>query len=402
VAPGRKKREVEASLNGAPRLFRRGRWFAADLRAWGKGRPTLRDPGAPGWPNPRAGSRTEDPEVALRWALDYVSHYREAARRQQLRLGPAPKRLGAAADEYVRKLRDGGVPTSTWHNTRAALNQLRAFAAVDADSGRNGDALLTDRLTAPLLQRFFDALVAGGYAENTVHGYWRGVSKFLQHLGHGRNHALREVEIPPAIHEEVATWTDEQLGKLREAADRRDAKCEDFKHHRRATELGLFSGARRNELFARRWEEIDERTCTIRITNQLHKVERRLVPLKGRKARTALLLPGWWEHHRGGERGLILPAVDGGLVAPERLTRLRRLLLEEAGLYDPGRGYHIERHTYARDFIVMGGRFEELQKGLGHGSIRTTEELYGHFHEDVAASLARARIYKEAPLRIIS
>ncbi|MBA2671624.1 MAG: tyrosine-type recombinase/integrase, partial [Gemmatimonadetes bacterium] len=284
----------------------------------------------------------------------------------------------------------------------AALNQIRAFAAEDADSGRRGDALLTDRLTTPLLQRFFDHLVTAGYAENTLSSYWRGTSKFLQHIGHGPNHALRSVQIPKPIREEVATWTDEQLEQLRAAADRRDLECADFRHHRLAVELGLAGGGRRNELFASRWEQINEHSCTIRITHQLHKVERRIMPLKGKRARTALLLPSWWEHHRPGETGLILPAVSGGFVAPERLTRLRATLLESAGLAEPGRGYHIERHTYARDFIVLGGRFEELQKSLGHRSIRTTEELYGHFHEDVAASLARARIYKDGPLRAIS
>jgi len=31
----------------------------------------------------------------------------------------------------------------------------------------------------------------------------------------------------------------------------------------------------------------------------------------------------------------------------------------------------------------------------------TTEQLYGHFHEDVAAELARRRIYREEPLRVL-
>jgi hypothetical protein len=36
---------------------------------------------------------------------------------------------------------------------------------------------------------------------------------------------------------------------------------------------------------------------------------------------------------------------------------------------------------------------EELQKSLGHASIQTTEDYYGHFSDDAAATLARLRIY---------
>jgi integrase len=86
-----------------------------------------------------------------------------------------------------------------------------------------------------------------------------------------------------------------------------------------------------------------------------------------------------WDHHQEG---------------PARFWDLRRELLKEAGLERTGRGYHIDRHTYTRDFVVLGGRFEELQKSLRHISIRTTETLHGHFHEDVAAALARERIYR--------
>jgi integrase len=68
-------------------------------------------------------------------------------------------------------------------------------------------------------------------------------------------------------------------------------------------------------------------------------------------------------------------------------------ILDLAGLNEDGVGYHSFRHTYARIFIESGGRFEELQKSLRHSSIVTTETLYGHFHEDVAAKLAGDRIY---------
>ena len=77
-----------------PSLFRRRRWWAADLRPWGGGRMTLRDPGADGWPDD--GARTDDLETAGRWMWAYVGYYRgERKRRERFvktRRGPRRKR----------------------------------------------------------------------------------------------------------------------------------------------------------------------------------------------------------------------------------------------------------------------------------------------------------------------
>ena len=64
-----------------------------------------------------------------------------------------------------------------------------------------------------------------------------------------------------------------------------------------------------------------------------------------------------------------------------------------AGLFAPRLGWHTLRHTYARLFLELGGSLEQLQKSLGHQSIRTTEMDYEHFTHDAAADAARRRIY---------
>ena len=86
---------------------------------------------------------------------------------------------------------------------------------------------------------------------------------------------------------------------------------------------------------------------------------------------------------------------DGQLLGYRTQANLINRVLDAARLGGEGVRFHIFRHTYARRFIELGGRFEELQKSLGHKSIRTTEGTYAHFPEDVAAAQARARIYGE-------
>ena len=415
VKKPRSPRSPEASVD-AVRIFPRGQlgWFAADFRRWGRGRVTLRDPEAPGWP--AGGERTQDRETARRWADEYIDLFREEARRRQRRLGAVPRRLGDAVPQYIERRQTQGVPTNTWQNNRSALNHLLRFAAEDRTTGQRGEDLRTDVAgTVPFLQRLFDTLEREGYRPNTLLAVRNGISGFLHWLETGQlperkrgktggvrpNNAAHKVVFTEPIHEEVAPWDEEQLAAIRDSADEWDRTAEDFRHHRRAVELALGCGGRRNELFALRWPQLSREAYTARITHQLHKERRELVPLKGKKAHTALLMPWWWEHHQEGERGFVLPDLRGDAVYPRLLARIIKRVLESAGVHEEGRGWHTFRHTYARDFIVAGGRFEELQKSLGHQSIVTTQDLYGHFHEDQAAALARSRIYREGPVRAV-
>lgn len=398
MARGRSARDA------APRIFRRRGWFAVDLRAWGQGRPTLRDPAAPGWPG--GGERTDDAEVALRWALAYVDDLRGQRRRRHLGLGPEPRRLGAAVEEWLQYRTDvERRPYRTVVANRSALNHLRRHAAADRESGRQGDRMRTDTIGVEFLQRLFDALTKTGYAANTLATHRQSISTWLRWLGHGDRNAALQVVLPRHVHEEVAIWTDAEVQALRAAADRLDSNAVgmEFATHRVALELSLAAGARRNELFAIAWEAIDERTRTVSITHQISQSGRRgLAPLKGKLARRALLLPSWWEFHRPGETGLVLCGWNGEMVAPSTYTLLRNRLLAAAGLELPGVGWHRDRHTYARDFIVgVRGDFALLQKSLGHRSVATTERLYGHLHDDVAARLAAERIYPDGLLRAI-
>lgn len=60
--------------------------------------------------------------------------------------------------------------------------------------------------------------------------------------------------------------------------------------------------------------------------------------------------------------------------------------LEEAGVRY--RNPHVSRHTFATNWLRRGGRLETLSIVLGHASIRTTFDLYGHLDmTDVAADL---------------
>ena len=61
--------------------------------------------------------------------------------------------------------------------------------------------------------------------------------------------------------------------------------------------------------------------------------------------------------------------------------------LEAAGVRY--RNPHTARHTFATRWLRRGGRMETLSKAMGHASIATTVDLYGHLDlSDVARDLA--------------
>jgi integrase len=62
-------------------------------------------------------------------------------------------------------------------------------------------------------------------------------------------------------------------------------------------------------------------------------------------------------------------------------------------LYTKGTGWHSLRHTYCRLFLEASPDMRLLQASLGHRSVTTTEQEYGHLLPDKAAEIARVRIH---------
>jgi integrase len=355
-----------------PRIFRRGRWFCADLRPWDGGRPTLRNPGARGWPD--RGSRTEDEETARRWSWKYVDLLRDERKRADLGLRKRERPIGPLAD--------------AWHRDRERQRKAPKTIA----GGRTAIMHLTDHLGAEYpvedagesLQSLFDRLLDAGYAPSTLDTIRRHLSAFFGWAGVEPNPA-RTVELPYDGPGGARAWTPGELVRLRHAADKKGLRL--------AAELALGTGARQGELWALEGTDFSKHNRTVHIRRQLTQQGERVGKLKSGRSRVAVVLPFVWDHLPDGG-GLLLTEDD----APVKLRRSRDLFLdalEEAGLDEPGVGWHRCRHTYARLFLEAGGWMDELQRSLGHASIQTTERMYGHFAPEKEAGYAVSRIYGE-------
>lgn len=371
-----------------PRVFKRGRYYACDLRPWGGGQPTLRNPRAVGWP--AKGERTDDEELARRWAWRYVDRYREQAKREALGIAePDELLIGDAVRRYLEASERVRVAARTLEGRTTVLGHLEEYFTPDVDVHRiqRGD-----------VQAFFDQFMDDGYAESTLRTMHRIVSGFFSHLFPEGPNPARGVRLPDVPQDDVRDWTDAEVEEIRTAADKVQAQRKGLPDARRAIEYALASGLRQQELFALDHAAIHPDEYTARVSRQLNRAGTSLERLKGKRARTTLLLPSFWDWYQPGE-GLLLPGPNGPLGAHPSFDLLQRIL-DTAGVNERGAGWHRFRHTYARWFLEAGGSLEELRTSLGHSSIRTTERSYDHFRPRRAAQTARERIYAASGARL--
>lgn len=358
------------------------------------GRVTMRDPGHPAWPD--KGERTEDPAVAERWRWKYMALAQGQIRSRQLG-EVAGMSLRDAFDELERYRERQGFAASTIQNDRSAIRSLADVVGWDRQ--------LHD-VTVRDVQAAVDRLVDAGYAPTTVQTYRIHLSHLFRWAGITPNPASSKrgeydtgVVTPRIPEREIFTWSDVELERIREAADEVDRKR--FRHARLMVEVALATGVRFRELLALRWADFDRHSKTVRIARQVSAYHNKLVAPKGRRARTAVVLPSLWEYYDPDATGYVLPSptAEGRWMQSKYAEDTLQAVLEAAGLAGPGRAFHDFRRTYGRLFLESGGWMDELQRSLGHRSIRTTEQQYGKFQEDVAAQFAVDRIYGDGRAR---
>jgi integrase len=336
----------------------------------------LRDPRSPGWPND--GERTNDEEVAAKWAWAYVEMFRDKHRAKALGL-PSKKPLGDTVTAWL-KHRERTVEPATVANDRSALNHLLEHL---------GQSKRVGRIRTEDYQSLADSMLDRGYRVGSVRSYMIQLASFAKWAGTGPC----DVDLPNRGTTDVWAPDEDERALLREAADKVDQqRREDSVSARLLVEVGLNMGLRRGELIPLRWEDIDEQERTARVNWQVTKGSGSPKPLKGKQARTVLILPDWWAWHRRDATGLVLHS-KGKMVRQRTIQTVIERVLDQAGLNAMGRGAHAMRHSFSREFIERGGHLDELSESLGHSSVLVTQRSYGRFMKQVAHTLARRKIY---------
>jgi integrase len=154
------------------------------------------------------------------------------------------------------------------------------------------------------------------------------------------------------------------------------------------------TGMRLGELLALQWSDLDWNSGTIRVRRSVWQGEfqdpksARSVRTIGMSPRLAAALFGHQVNTPWSEHNLVFPTEDGMLVDPSNLRhRIFEPALTAAGLRKIR--IHDLRHTFASLLINQGENLKYVQQQLGHASITTTVDRYGHLMPDAHVGVSQ-------------
>jgi integrase len=157
----------------------------------------------------------------------------------------------------------------------------------------------------------------------------------------------------------------------------------------------LGTGLRQGELLGLRWQDVDLEAGLLTVQHPLQRGTRKLAEPKTPQSRRTVRLPiavrqALAEHKQRQTvvplSGLVFTTAKGTALDARNVTRYLQRILNRLGL--PRQRFHDLRHAFATLALESGADLHEIARGLGHTTIRTTADTYGHFTEAMAQRLA--------------
>ena len=325
--------------------------------------------------------------------------YEEFKAKQNSGIETKTQYFGVLADTWIKEffINDGSLKDST---------KARYIAAWDR-SVRKLDLyhLPLDQITAKSLQAAYNKLLASGTPVSeikTIHKLMRKFYRYIDFEGLGRD-VTGSLTLPKekvnAADEEITVWTDEEIKKIFNGFDKADNRF----RHRFLIVLAFYTGCRKSELLALKYDDITK--DGIRITKQIAEVSDRMEdgkmktrldvtdPKTKKSVRTIpvdpivmkeLAIHKKWhkaEQMKNKYRTEFLFTTDSGnFYDPKNLDRALERYYKKIGVTP--KTMHTYRHTYASNLCRFGTPIQTASALLGHDSIETTARFYVSVAED--------------------
>ena len=154
--------------------------------------------------------------------------------------------------------------------------------------------------------------------------------------------------------------------------------------------LAIYTGARRGELCALTWDDIDVEKCTVSINKSINEYLDIEVPKTTNAYRVnvipkdvmAKLLP-----FKDSKCNKVFHTCTGEYIKPSNIARAFRNILKFGSL--PHIRLHELRHTLATLALQAGVPITDISKQLGHASISTTLDFYSHASNESSENVVK-------------
>jgi integrase len=323
------------------------------------------------------------------------------------------------AEDKRRGLEAGG---PVRNSTRTLANWIGEWedtflqAAPLADSTRDNYSIVLRKHVVPLIGhlplsklratdvvRVITTMQANGKAgstQRTVRTALIRVLRDAQRNGLLRENPAEKTDRPRITHREARSLTDDEAVAFFKAAE--------GLRYASALLLALYTGLRRGEVLALRWDQVDLDAGYLRVEGSLVRRGGHLIvaPTKTEKSRRTLklqrkvlallqeqMVSQGAERSRAGnlwqETGHVFTTELGGPVDPRNLLRTAKIAQAKAGLAG-NIGVHTMRHTAATARLLSGIPAHVVAGDLGHSDPTITLSVYAHVTDTAAYESALA------------
>lgn len=244
-------------------------------------------------------------------------------------------------------------------------------------------------ITTGQVQEFVSKQLAAGRSGKTVNNFLVPLKKMLSDAvksGYLAYNPAADVERARVVHKEMRVLTPAEVGRLLAAAE---------PEYELLFRVAVYTGVRSGELLALRWGDVDWERSQLCVRRSVWNGQVG-APKSARGVRRINLGPRLLAALRAAKsegcppEQLIFRNREGTFLDPRNVVQRHfQPTLKLAGL--PHIRFHDLRHTFASLLIARGAHPKVIQDQLGHASIQTTLDRYGHLlpaaHEHLGAAL---------------
>jgi integrase len=280
---------------------------------------------------------------------------------------------------------------TTWAAGNVSAKTLETYQFHAKHIGRHLGTMPLQKLAPAALIKFYAVLLKEGLAPRTAGHVHRVLHGALEHAVTWqliRDNPAAKVSPPRVPETELEILHPEQLHAILATLQGKPIYA--------IVALAIASGARRAELLALRWQDIDLDRGTMKVEHSVEqtvagglvvkepktKAGRRSITLP---ATTIAVLRAHWRAQleqrlllglgKIEPKDLLFPNLRGGLRSPNALSQEWKEHVRKLGLTVT---FHSLRHTHASQLIAAGLDIITVSRRLGHSKPSVTLDVYGH------------------------